>query len=177
MVLVARTTGDQSQLVGALAAVVHKVDREITIGPVRTLDEVVSEAVARPQFRTALFSTLAGLALILAVVGLYGVATYTVIERTREIGVRMALGAGRWQVVGMIVREGLWLAGAGVAVGLCGAFVLTRTLSGFLYGVTARDTASFLLAAAALVLTTAVASYVAARRAARVDPLVALRAE
>ena len=177
MVLVARTTGDQSQLVGALAAVVHKVDREITIGPVRTLDEVVSEAVARPQFRTALFSTLAGLALILAVVGLYGVATYTVTERTREIGVRMALGAGRWQVVGMIVREGLWLAGAGVAVGLCGAFVLTRTLSGFLYGVTARDTASFLLAAAALVLTTAVASYVAARRAARVDPLVALRAE
>jgi len=177
MVLTVRTTGDQYQLAGALAAVVHKVDREITIGPVRTLDEVVSEAVARPKFRTALFSTLAGLALSLAVVGLYGVATYTVTERTREIGVRMALGAGRWQVVGMIVREGLWLAGAGVAVGLCGAFLLTRTLSGFLYGVTARDTASFLLAAAALVLTTATASCLAARRATRVDPLVALRAE
>jgi putative ABC transport system permease protein len=177
MVLTVRTTGDQRHLAGALAAVVHKVDREITIGPVRTLDEVVSESVARPKFRTALFSTLAGLALSLAVVGLYGVAAYTVTERTREIGVRMALGAERSQVVGMIVREGLWLAGAGVAVGLCGAFLLTRTLSGFLYGVTARDTASFLLAAAALVLTTAVASYVAARRAARVDPLVALRAE
>ena len=177
MVLTARTTGDQYQLAGALAAVVHKVDHEISIGPVRTLDEVVSEAVARPKFRTALFSTLAGLALILAVVGLYGVATYTVTERTREIGVRMALGAGRWQVVGMIVREGLWLAGAGVAVGLCGAFLLTRSLSGFLYGVTARDTASFLLAAAALVLTTATATCLAARRATRVDPLVALRAE
>ena len=177
MVLTARTTGDQYQLAGALAAVVHKVDREISIGPVRTLDEVVSEAVARPKFRTALFSTLAGLALILAVVGLYGVATYTVTERTREIGVRMALGAGRWQVVGMIVREGLWLAGAGVAVGVCGAFLLTRSLSGFLYGVTARDTASFLLAAAALVLTTAAATCLAARRATRVDPLVALRAE
>ena len=137
----------------------------------------MSEAVARPKFRTALFSTLAGLALILAVVGLYGVATYTVTERTREIGVRMALGAGRWQVVGMIVREGLWLAGAGVAVGVCGAFLLTRSLSGFLYGVTARDTASFLLAAAALVLTTAAATCLAARRATRVDPLVALRAE
>lgn len=177
MVLTARTAGEPKQLVGALAAVVHKVDHEITIGPVRTLDEVVSDAVGRPRFRTALFAALAGLALSLAVVGLYGVITYTVTARSREIAVRIALGAGRWQVVGMVVREGLWLAGAGVALGLCGAFLLTHSLSGFLYGVTVRDTASFLLAAAALVFTAAMASFFAARRATRPDPIEALRAE
>jgi putative ABC transport system permease protein len=89
----------------------------------------------------------------------------------------MALGAGRWQVVAMILREGLWLAGAGAALGLLGAFSFTRALAGFVYGVTTHDAGSFLLAAAALILVTAAASLLAARRAAQVDPLVALRAE
>jgi predicted permease len=177
MVLVARTLGDPRQLAGSLAAVVHRVDREVTIGPVRTLEEVVAEAVALPRLRTTLLATLAGLALILAVVGLYGVASYAIALRTVEIGVRMALGAEPWQVVAMIVRESLRLALTGAAVGLCGAFLVTRTLSGMLYGVTPRDTPSFLLAAAVLVLVTAGASFLAARRAAQVDPLAALRSE
>jgi putative ABC transport system permease protein len=177
MMLVARTTGDPHQLAGALAAVVHSVDRQVTVGPALTLDEVVWEAVARPRFRTTLLLALAGLALILAVVGLYGVSAYTVAQRTVEIGVRMALGAGRWQIVTMILCEGLSLAGAGAALGLLGAFWFTRALSGFVYGVTTHDAGSFLLAAAALILVTAAASLLAARRAAQIDPLVALRTE
>jgi putative ABC transport system permease protein len=177
VVLVARTSGDAHQLTGHLAAVVHRVDRQVTIGPALTLDEVVSEAVARPRFRTALFSALAGLALILAVVGLYAVSAYAVTLRTSEIGIRMALGAGRGQVATMILREGLVLGTTGAALGLCGAFLLARTLSGFVYGVTTHDSASFVFAGAALVLVTTAASLLTARRAAQVDPLVALRAE
>jgi len=177
MVLVARTAGDPIQLAGGLARVVHGVDREISTGPVRTLDGVVSEAVARQQFRTALFGSLAGLALILAVVGLYGVAAFAVAQRTVEIGVRMALGASAGQVVAMVVQETLWLAGAGDALGVVAASIATRSLSALLYGVTAGDPVSFLVAPAALIVVAGAASLLAARRAARVDPLVALRAE
>lgn len=177
MMLVARTIADPHQLSGRLPFAVHSVDRQVTVGPALTLDEVVSQAVARPRFRTALFSALAGLALMLAVVGLYGMTVYAVGERTVEIGVRMALGADRPGVVAMIVREALWLAAAGAGLGLLGAFLLTRSLSGFVYGVTTDDAASFLFAAAALVSVSATASMLAARRAAQVDPIVALRAE
>ena len=177
MTLVAGTSGDSRLLKGRLAAAVHQVDREVTVGPALTLDEVVSDAVARPRFGTALSSALAGLAMLLAVIGLYGVSAYAVAQRTAEIGVRMALGAGRWQVGTMILREGLSLAGTGAALGLAGALLLTRTLSAFVYGVTTHDAASFLMATAGLVLVTSAASLVVARRATHVDPLVALRAD
>jgi len=177
MVLVARTAGDPSQLAGSLAKTVHGVDREISVGPVRTLDDVVSEAVGRQQFRTALFGSLAGLALVLATIGLYGVAVFAVAQRTVEIGVRMALGASGGQVVAMVVRETLWLAAAGAALGVAAASIATRSLSALLYGVTGVDPVSFLMAPAALILVAGAASFLAARRAARVDPLVALRAE
>jgi putative ABC transport system permease protein len=177
MMLVARTAGDVDALARSLGAAVHRVDPAITIGRVQTLDEVVRAAVARPRFRTALFASLAGLALVLAAVGLFGVAAYAVTERTKEIGIRMALGAGRRQVVGMIVRDTLRLATAGTAIGVIAALFFTRALAAFVYGVTTRDLPSFVLAAAGLVAVSVAASYTAARRAANVDPATLLHAE
>ena len=177
MTLVARTTGDPRELSRHLAGVVHGVDRQVTVGPARTLEEVVSEAVARPRFRTALFGTLAGLAVLLAVLGLYAVSAYSVALRTVEIGVRMALGADRWRMTAMIVGDGLRLAALGAALGLVGAFFLARTLSGFVYGVTTHDATSYVVASVGQVFVAGVASLVAARRAAMVEPTVALRAE
>ena len=177
MMLIARTLGDPRQVSGSLTRLVHSVDPEITVGAVRTLDDIVWDAVARPRFRTFLLSSLAGLALALAVVGLYGVAAYAVNQRRLEIGVRLALGARPGQIVAMIVRDGLRLAIAGAVIGLLAASLLARTLTVFLYGVTTSDVPSFLLAAAALVLVAAGAACLAARKAARLDPAVALRAE
>src|SRR5439155_6592259 len=136
---------------------------------------VVSNAVAQPRFRTVLLSSLAGLALVLAAIGLYGVIAYSVAQRTNEIGVRMALGAGRADVMTLVLGEGIRLALAGVALGLVGAFALARALAALLYGVTATDGVSFAFASAFLLLVAIAASYVPARRATKVDPLVALR--
>ena len=142
-----------------------------------TLDDVVSEAAAQPRFRTLLLAALAALALALAAVGLYGVVSYSVSQRTAEIGIRMALGATASDVVRMIVGEGMWLALGGVAIGMAGAYALSRTLATLLYGVAPTDPASFAVGSMFLVLFALLASYVPARKATRIDPAVALRAE
>lgn len=177
MTLVARTSGDPRLIAANVERAIHTVDREITRGPARALDEVVSEAVAQPRFRTALLSAVAGLALLLAAIGVYGVVAYGVSQRTVEIGVRMALGATDSRVIGMVLREALALALAGAAIGTAGAFALTRTLTGFLFGVTPMDGLSVAVAVASLMAITFLASYVPARRATKVDPIVALRCE
>jgi predicted permease len=176
MTLVARTSGDPRAMAAPVERAIHAVDREITLGPVRALDDVVSEAIAQPRFRTAVLFVMAGLALLLAAIGVYGVMSYAVSQRTTEIGVRLALGATDGWVIGMIVREGLMLGVTGTAGGMVGAWALTRTLARFLFGVTPMDSLSLAGAMTALIVITVLASYVPARRAALVNPVAALRA-
>ncbi len=144
---------------------------------VRTLDDVLSQEIAQPGFRTAVLSAVAGLAMALAAIGLSGVVGYSVSKRTAEIGVRVALGAARRDILWMVLREGLLLGAVGGTVGLAAALALTRLLAGFLFGVTATDPLSFGLAATFLVVVVLAASYLPARRASRIDPTAALRAD
>jgi len=175
--LVARTDGDTAAFRMTLQRQIADVDRAIAVSAVSTLDHVVSEAAAQPRFRTLLFAALAGLALALAAVGLCGVVSYSVSQRTTEIGVRMALGATASDVVKMIVGEGMWLAVGGVAIGVAVAFALARTLASLLYGVAPADAASFVFASGFMLFSAMLASYIPARRATGIDPAVALRAE
>jgi ABC-type antimicrobial peptide transport system permease subunit len=153
------------------------VDRRMGIVSLRTLDDELSLEVAQPAFRAAVLSAVAFLAAALAAIGLSGVVACSVSRRTAEIGVRIALGAARRDVLWMTLREGLLLGVAGGAGGLLAAVALTRLLAGFLFGVTATDPLSFLLAAGSLVAVVLAASHIPARRAACIDPVAALRAE
>ena len=177
MFVLARTSGDPSAVARALAAAVAEVDRGITFSTASTLDGMVSDAASQPRFRTVLIASCAGLALVLAAAGLYGVIAYAVSRRTLEIGIRMALGADADDVVAMVLREGARLAIAGVAVGVAGSLALTRLVSGLLYGVAPTDPLSFVFAVIALLAIAMISMYIPARRAASVDPLLALRAE
>jgi ABC-type antimicrobial peptide transport system permease subunit len=141
------------------------------------MDDVLSMSIAKQRFNMLLLSIFALMALLLAAVGIYGVMAYSVTQRTHEIGVRMALGAGRTTVRNMVLREGLARGLAGVVCGMCAAFFLVRLLAGLLYGVSMWDPAVFLAVPAFLVLLTAVAAWIPARRAARMDPVQALRIE
>ena len=141
------------------------------------MNEVVREANARPRFTLVLLATFAGVALVLAVVGIYGVMTYAVSRRLHEIGVRLALGAEPVGVVWMVVREGMSVALLGATVGVAGALLLTRSMSGFLYGVRPADPVTFTGVSLALIAAALVATYLPAREAARTDPLLALRSE
>jgi putative ABC transport system permease protein len=154
-----------------------EVDPRLASARIAPMSDLVSESVAEPRFNMLLLSGFALLALVLAAVGTYGVIAYGVVLRTREIGVRLALGAQPGQVVGAVVGQGLGLACVGVGVGLAGAWGATRVLTGLLFEVTPTDPAT--LGAGALLLTAvvAVASYLPARRAARIDPVAALRAD
>jgi len=175
--LVVRTIGDPLEFASTLRREIGRVDRGIVTSSVETLDDRVAADAAQPRFRTVLLVSLAGLALAIAAVGLSGVIAYTVSHRTREIGIRMALGATSGDVLRMVMRDGLVVALGGLAAGFAGALVVTRTLATLLFGVTPTDALSFATASAALLLITLVASYLPARRAARVDPMVVLRAE
>ena len=175
--LVARTMGEPTAIAADLRHAIGEVDRQIGVVSVRTLDEVLSQETAQPGFRTAVLAAVAGLAVALAAIGLSGVVGYSVSKRTAEIGVRVALGAGGGDILWMVLREGLLLGAVGGAVGLAAAVALTRLLASFLFGVTATDPLSFALAATFLVAVVLAASYLPARRAARIDPTAALRAE
>jgi ABC-type antimicrobial peptide transport system permease subunit len=142
-----------------------------------TLDEWVSTNVAQPKFNALLLAGFAVVALLLAAIGIYGVLSYSVNQRTREIGVRMALGAERSDVLRLIVREGMKVALIGVAIGLVAALALGRFLSSLVFGVTVRDPATFAVVAVVLSAVAFAACVIPARRAARVDPIVALRDE
>jgi putative ABC transport system permease protein len=141
------------------------------------MDQVIERANGRPRFALVLLTAFAVVALVLAAVGVYGVMSYAVSRRTREIGVRLALGAEPVAVVRMIVREGMVVALTGAGVGIGGALLLTRSMAGMLYGVQPSDPLTFLAVSAVLVLAALVATYLPARSAARTDPLLALRAD
>ena len=175
--LLVRTAGSPTALAGSLRQAVSAVDRRIGVVSIRTLDDVLAQETAPPAFRAAVLGTMTAASVLLAAIGLAGVVGYSVAMRTAEIGVRMALGAGRGDVAWMVVGEAARLGAAGGALGLAVAAAGTRLLTGLVFGVSAGDPASFMVATALLALVIAAASAGPAWRAARVDPVVALRAE
>jgi putative ABC transport system permease protein len=175
--LVIRTKNDPLSIVGAVRKEVQALDPDQPISAVKTMNDWVTSAVAAPRYRTTLLALFAALAMILAATGIYGVMSYSVAQRTHEIGVRMALGARRRDVLKLVVRQGMILAVVGVIVGLAGAFALTRVMATLLFGVTAKDPVTFGVVAILLILVAFLACFVPARRATKVDPLVALRYE
>jgi len=174
---VARSNADALSLAGAARHAVNSVDPELPVYDVATMQELVAQSVSEPRFNTVLLGVFAGLALVLATLGIYGVMSYTVTQRRHEIGVRMALGAERRDVLRLVVGQGLILTSIGVAIGLAGAFGLTRFLAGFLFGVRPTDPITFVTISVLLMAVSAAASYIPARRAMKVDPMVALRYE
>jgi putative ABC transport system permease protein len=170
-----RTSTNPRSLERAVRAAVAELDRDLPLVNLRTMDELMTEAVAPPRFRTVLVSMFAVVGLLLAAIGIYGVMAYAVTERTHELGVRIALGADRGDVLRMVLGEAAWLAGGGVALGIAGALGATRLIQTLLFGVTATDVVTFTGIALLLASTALVASYLPARRATRVDPMVALR--
>jgi len=177
MELALRTSTDPLRLATAVANAVHGLDKDQSVAYIQTLDQVVSASLAQPRFNTLLLAAFAALALLLAAVGIYGVVSYAVVMRTREIGVRTALGATRMDVVRLVVRHGMSLALTGAAIGVAGALILARLMSSLLYGVRPSDPPTFLAVFVVLVSVALVASYIPARRATKVDPMVALRQE
>jgi putative ABC transport system permease protein len=175
--LVARTHGDPKLLAQAIQKEIHALDPDIPISGVETMDAYVSASVAAPRFNTILLAGFAGLALVLAAVGIFGVISYSVAQRTQELGIRRALGADSWSVMRLVLTQGLGLAGIGLVIGLAGAFALTRLLESLLFGVTATDPITFGAVIAILSAVAGLASYLPARRAATIDPMVALRYE
>jgi len=175
--LVIRTAADPAALAIAATDAVHKFDANLPVAQVLTMDELLSDSVAPRRFAAVLIGTFAGLALLLAAVGIYGVTSYTVSQRTQEIGIRMALGAQPANVRGLIIGRTMRLAAAGLALGLAGAFVVTRYLGSLLYEVRASDPATFVVVSVVLAAAALAACLIPARRAMRVDPMVALRYE
>ncbi len=172
-----RASCETAPLVPAIRNTVWSFDRNLPISEVRTMREVVQLANSRPRFTLVLLAVFAGVALVLAAVGVYGVMSYAVSRRTHEIGVRLALGAAPALVVQMIVREGMTVALAGAAVGLAGALLLTRSMASLLYGVTAKDPLTFGIVSLTLIGVALLATYLPGRQAAKTDPLRALRGD
>ena len=175
--VVVRTQGDPMSLTSVVRDAVRGLDRGLPISNVGTMEDVMSTARSRPRFLTLLMTLFSSLSLILAALGIYGVISYAVAQRTNEIGIRMALGARGGDVLRLIGTSGVRLALAGTALGAVGAFALTRFLSGMLFGVSSLDPLTFLAMAGMLIAVTLLACYIPARRASRVDPLIALRYE
>jgi putative ABC transport system permease protein len=177
MNLVLRTSGDPAELALTVTAQIHALDPELAVAEIRPLEAYLGDALARRRFSMALLAGFAALALVLTGVGLYGVMAYTVVQRTRELGIRLALGATRNAVLGGVLKRGLGLVGAGLVVGIAGAAAFSRVLGALLYGVSATDPAVFAGIIVLLIAVGVVACYAPARRATRVDPMVALRSE
>ena len=174
---VLRTDGDPTALGAAVRRELRALDPDLPIYNVRTMAERVDESLARRRFSMLLLTLFASLALGLAAIGVYGVIAYLVAQGTRELGIRMALGATPRGILVLIVRHGLVVALSGVGIGVAGAFALTRFMSSQLFGVAAIDPATFLTVSLVLTSVALAASYVPARRAARIDPLLSLRSD
>ncbi len=177
MNLVLRAEGDPESMVASVRRVVNSADRDLALADIKTMEQMVSESLGPSRYRGVLLGVFAGVALVLAAVGIYGVIAYAVSQRTREIGIRIALGARGRHIFGMVVGRGMLLSLIGVGVGVAASLALTHSLSSLLYGVSSTDPATF---AAVVILLTAVALLacsIPARRATRVDPMDALRHE
>jgi putative ABC transport system permease protein len=177
MTVAIRMASNTAQAGAMLRRVVTDLNPQVPVSEVKTMSAVVSEAVATPASTTSLFVTFAGLALLLGVIGIYGVLSFLVSKRTREIGIRMALGAQRRDVLLLIIKEGAKFSFVGVVLGVAGAFVVTRLLASQLYGVSTTDPITYAAVALVMTVVTLLACYIPARRAMRIDPLVALRYE
>jgi putative ABC transport system permease protein len=175
--VVARSALPDAAVASILRQQLAQIDPNLNMGDIVPLQTSVDRHVDQPRFRAMLIGTFAVLALILAAVGVYGLISYTVTERTREIGIRVALGAAPRQVLLPVVREGLVLAAAGIAIGLAGALAASRAIAAFLFGVGAADPVTFAGVALLLLVVAVAASYIPSRRALKVDPVIALRAE
>ena len=177
MSLVLRATNDPRSLAGAVQREVHALDKDIPVYRIKTLDQYLGVAVAKPKFNALLLALFAGLALLLTAIGLYGVMAYSVIQRTQEIGIRIALGAQAGNVLQMVLRQGLKLTALGLALGLAAAYALTRYMQSLLFGVKPTDLVTFVAIALLLIVVAVAACWIPARRATKVDPMVALRRE
>ena len=177
MVLMIRATNKPESLVAAVRREVQTLDKNQLVHSIKTFERVMSEAVATPRFRTFLLGVLAVVALILAMVGIYGVMSYSVAQRTHEIGIRIALGARGSDVLKLVIGHGMALVLGGIAIGLAASFALTRVMSKLLFGVGATDPMTFVVIALLLTGVALLASYLPARRASKVDPVIALRYE
>jgi len=175
MNLVARTEGDPRNLAGSIRNEIRTLDKSLPLAVPEPMEKIVAASVEARRFNLTLLGVFAGLALFLAAVGIYGVMSYGVTQRTQEIGVRMALGATPVTILKLILRKGIMLAGTGIIVGLVGALALTRLMTSLLYGVTATDTLTFAGVSITMLLVAMAASYLPARRATKIDPLDALR--
>jgi putative ABC transport system permease protein len=174
---VIRTTAAPEAMAGSLRQALARLDPEQAAAEIRTLDQYVARSIATPRFTALLVGSFAALALLLAGFGLYGVMAYSVAQRGREIGIRMALGAQPRDVRRLVVGQALRMGAAGIAIGLAGALFVTRILDSLLFGVSASDPITFAAVSAALVTVLLLAAYLPARRATRVDPMIALRTE
>jgi putative ABC transport system permease protein len=177
MSLLVSATLHPSSVAGSVRAEVRAIDPEIPIANIKTLEQLLNSSVAQPRFRTVLIGAFSAVAMLLAAIGIYGVVAYSVAQRTREIGIRMALGAQPRDVLALIVRQGMSLTLAGVALGILGALALTRVTANLLFGVGATDPATFLIISLLLLFVALLACYVPARRAANVNPMAALAHE
>jgi len=175
MTLVVRTAGNPSAIVPAIRAKVFELDHELPLQRVTTLDKLISSSIRQQRFASLVLSVFAGVALVLALAGLYGVISYSVAQRTRELGIRVVLGAQVTDVVGLVLKQGMTFVLIGEVAGIAGAFALTRLIGGLLFGVSPTDAKTFVTVAVSLFLVALIACYVPARRATKVDPLVALR--
>jgi putative ABC transport system permease protein len=175
--LVLRTSVDPLSLATSARNTIWAVDKDQPVANIDSMEHIVAGAVSRQRFSALLLTIFAGLALVLAAVGIYGVMSYSVAQQTREIGVRIALGAGRGDVLKMTVKQALKLVGVGLICGLIVAFVLTRVMASLLFGVSTTDLTTFLSIALIQLAVALLASYIPALRATRVDPVIALRAQ
>lgn len=177
MYLIVRTPLEPQSIVPGLRAQLASINKDLPLSQAQTMDQLIEDSVVQERFRTWLVSGFAGLALLLAVIGIYAVISYSVAQQTREIGVRIALGATAGDVSKMVLGHGLRLAIAGIAIGLISALGVTRILRSMLYSTSSTDLLSFVLTSAVLLAVALLACYIPALRAARVDPIVALRYE
>jgi putative ABC transport system permease protein len=177
MALIVRTAGDPAALKATVEREVRSLDRDIALNNVQTASELLSVSLTGPRVAATLLSVFGVVALVLAAVGIYGIMSYSVNLRSQEIGIRMALGAGRRDVLRMVLGQGMGIVGIGLALGLTGAAVTSRLLSGLLYGVGIADAPAFAGTTAVLLSVAFIANYVPARRATRVDPINVMRYE
>ena len=177
MSFVVRTASNPESLIRPVSTAIYSIDKEQALTDIRTMDQVLAESLSDRRFNMSLLLTFAAVALLLAAVGVYGVMNYTVTLRRRELGIRMALGAGRMDVLRLVLGQGLMLTLVGVAAGLISAYALTRLMASLLYGVTATDYVTFVSVSAVLIAVGVAASYMPARCATKVNPTIALRSE